>query len=86
MKKVVQKEIRKKTQIYGTTAILSAIVLVALIYTFGTAPMIFNPNVSPIKTFSSYEELKNFLTTNTQGYSYYGGGPLDCQVFRSKRH
>jgi inhibitor of cysteine peptidase len=78
---VVQKEIGKKTQIYGTTAILSAIVLVALIYTFGTAPMIFNPNVSPIKTFSSYEELKNFLTTNTQGYSYYSGGPLDAKFF-----
>jgi inhibitor of cysteine peptidase len=80
--RVVQKEIRKKTQVYGTTAILSAIVLVALIYTFGAVPVIFNPNVSPIKTFSSYEELKNFLTTNTQGgYSYYSGGPLDSKFF-----
>jgi uncharacterized secreted protein with C-terminal beta-propeller domain len=79
---VVQQEIRKKTQVYGTTAILSAIVLVALIYTFGAVPVIFNSNVSPIKTFSSYKELKNFLTTNTQGgYSYYSGGPLDSKFF-----
>ena len=78
---MVQKEIRKKTQVYGTVATLSAIVLVALIYTFGAAPLIFNANASPIKTFSSYEELKDFLLTNTQGYSYYGGGPLDSKVF-----
>jgi len=78
---VVQKEITKKTRIYGTVATLSAIVLVALIYTFGAAPVIFNPTVSPIKTFSSYEELKNFLIANTQGYSYYVGGPIDSKFF-----
>jgi inhibitor of cysteine peptidase len=82
---LVQREIRKKTQIYGTVAIFSAIVLVALIYTYGAVPMIFNPKVSPIKTFSSYEELKNFLTTNTQsGYSYYNGGPLDAKFFAER--
>ena len=84
MNRVVQKEIRKKTQVYGTIATLSAIVLVALIYTFGAVPVIFNPNVSPIKTFSSYEELKNFLIANTQGYSYYGGGPLDVKFFGAR--
>jgi inhibitor of cysteine peptidase len=79
---LVQREIRKKTQIYGTVAIFSAIVLVALIYTYGAVPVIFNPNVTPIKTFSSYEELKTFLTANTQGgYSYYNGGPLDSKFF-----
>ena len=79
---MVQQEIRKKTKVYGTVAFLSAITLVALIYVFGAAPVIFNPNVSPIKTFSSYEELKNFLATNTQGSYYdYGGGPLDAKVF-----
>jgi inhibitor of cysteine peptidase len=82
---VVQQEIRKKTQVYGTIATLSAIVLVALIYTYGAVPVIFNPNVSPIKIFSSYEELKNFLTTNTQGgYSYYSGGPLDTKFFGAR--
>jgi inhibitor of cysteine peptidase len=81
VKRVVQKEIRKKTQVYGMIGILSAIVLVALIYTYGTVPVIFNPYVSSIKIFSSYEELKNFLIVNTQGYSYYGGGPLDAKFF-----
>jgi inhibitor of cysteine peptidase len=78
----VQQEIKRKTRVYGTVAFLSAITLVALIYVFGAAPVIFNPNVSPIKTFSSYEELKNFLAANTQGgYYYYGGGPLDAKLF-----
>jgi inhibitor of cysteine peptidase len=81
---MVQKEIRKKTKVYGTVAFLSAITLVALIYVFGVAPVIFNPNVSPIKTFSSYEELKNFLVANTQGgYYNYGGGPLDKFFIRN---
>ena len=85
MNRLVQQEIRKKTQVYGTIAVLSAIVLVALIYTYGAVPVIFNPNVSPIKTFSSYAELKNFLTANTQGgYSYYSGGPLDAKFFGAR--
>jgi inhibitor of cysteine peptidase len=86
---VVQKEVKKKTSIYGTVAVLSAIVLVAMIYTFGTAPAIFPPNETPsvslMKTFSSYEDLKNFLVTNTKSSTYaYGGGPLDAQAFGSR--
>jgi uncharacterized secreted protein with C-terminal beta-propeller domain len=79
----MQQEIRRKTKVYGTTAFLTAIALVALIYTFGAAPVIFNPIVSGIKTFSSYAELKNFLVANTQGnyYSVYSGGPLDAKSF-----
>jgi uncharacterized secreted protein with C-terminal beta-propeller domain len=79
---MVQQEIKKKTKTYGAVAFLSAISLVALIYVFGAAPIIFNPNASPIKTFSSYEALKTFLTDNTQGSgSYYYGGLLDKNVF-----
>jgi inhibitor of cysteine peptidase len=86
---VVQKEVKKKTSIYGAVAILSAIVLVAMIYAFGTAPAIFPPNDTPsvslMKTFSSYEDLKNFLVTNTKSSTYaYGGGPLDAQAFGSR--
>jgi len=86
---VVQKEVRKKTQVYGTIAILSAIVLVALIYAVGTAPVIFPPTETPLasgmKTFSSYEELKNFLVTNTQGgYTIYSGSPLDSRFFEMR--
>ncbi|MDX1813417.1 MAG: beta-propeller domain-containing protein [Candidatus Bathyarchaeia archaeon] len=87
---MVQKEVRKKTRIYGTIAILSAIVLVALIYVYGSTPGVFTPETlpetSPMKTFNSYEELKSFLTANTQdGSTYYGGGPLDSQFFGSSR-
>jgi inhibitor of cysteine peptidase len=88
--RVVQKEIRKKTRIYGTIAILSAIVLVALIYVYGSTPGVFTPDTLPetlpMKTFKSYDELKSFLTANTQGGSTnYGGGPLDSQFFGSTR-
>ena len=87
---MVQKEIRKKTRVYGTIAMLSAIILVALIYVYGSTPNIFTPDTlpetSPMKPFTSYDELKNFLAANTQdGSTYYGGGPLDSQVFGSAR-
>jgi inhibitor of cysteine peptidase len=87
---MVQKEIKKKTRIYGTAATLSAIVLVALIYVYGSTPSVFTPDTLPetsaMKTFTSYDELKNFLTANTQdGTNSYGGGPLDSQFFGSSR-
>jgi uncharacterized secreted protein with C-terminal beta-propeller domain len=90
--KLVNKEIRKKTRIYGTIATLSAIVLVASIYFYGSTPGLFTPDsptpdslptVSPMKTFSSYEALKTFLAANTKdGSTYvYGGGPIDARFF-----
>ena len=87
---MVQREIKKKTRVYGTVATLSAIVLVALIYVYGSTPGVFTPDTlpetSPMKTFSSYNELKNFLTANTQGGTdSYAGGPLDSQFFGSSR-
>jgi hypothetical protein len=65
---MVQKEVRKKTKIYGTVAVLSAIVLVTMVYTLGSAPIIFSPSQTPLvtgmKTFSSIDELKSFLAAN----------------------
>jgi len=62
---MVQKEIKKKTSIYGTVAVLSAMVLISMIYVFGTSPTIlpFNQplSVSGLKTFSSMDELENYL-------------------------
>ncbi len=79
---MVQQEVMRKTRVYGSVAFLSAISLVALIYAVGVAPVIFNPNASPIRTFASYDALKNFLADNTQGSrSYYYGGPLDTKAF-----
>jgi inhibitor of cysteine peptidase len=107
---MVQQEVKKKTRVYATIAILSAMVLVSLIYVFGgsapglapnspsntpsntpsgtnpgTTPSV-NPAVNPasnMKTFASYDELKNYLTTNSKGTTYFGGGPLDAQYFAS---
>jgi uncharacterized secreted protein with C-terminal beta-propeller domain len=86
---MVQQEVKKKTRIYGTVAALSAMVLVALIFVFGSAPVILPPTemptVSAMKTFSSYEELKNFLAVNaSEGYYGYGGSPLDAKFFRER--
>ncbi len=44
---MVQKEVKKKTKIYGTVAVLSAIVLVTMVYAFGSSPIIFPPSQTP---------------------------------------
>ena len=106
---MVQQEVKKKTRVYGTVAILAAMILVSLIYVFGSTPGFapnppstnpdgtpttnpdtnpntnptINPAVSPMKTFASYEELKNYLNANSQGTSVYGGGPLDQKALES---
>ena len=86
---MVQKEVNKKTKVYGLVAILSATILVSMIYTFGTVPGLFPPSelpsVLPMENFSSYDELKNFLVTNTKDDStnYFGGSLLDTRVFES---
>ena len=87
---MVQREIKKKTRIYGTVAMLSAIVLVALIYVYGSTPGIFTPDtlsdISPMNNFKSYNELKNFIAENTQdGSTSYSGSYLDAQFFGSTR-
>jgi uncharacterized secreted protein with C-terminal beta-propeller domain len=79
------KEIKKRAQIYGIAAVILAIMLGALCYNFGIYPAKFKPSVPPssgfLSTFSSYEELKNFLTTNsrTQG-PFLFLGPLDMNL------
>ena len=58
----MQKEIKKKTITYGVVALLLASVLTAFVYDFGVRP--FQPFASGLKTFTSFDELKSFLTTN----------------------
>lgn len=80
---MVQQEIKKKTRIYSTVAVLSAMVLVTLIFFLGSTPS-FTPNlpeISPMQTFTSYEELRNYLVTNQGTTANYSGGPLDAQFF-----
>lgn len=82
---MVQKEVKKKTKIYATTAVLSAIILVSMVYVLGSAPLIFPPSQVPsaggMKTFGSTQEIANYLNSNSQGYSNYLGGPLDSMFF-----
>lgn len=85
---MVQQEVKKKTRLYGTVATLSAIVLVALIFVFGSTPSLTptqpspSPTVSAMKTFTSYDELKSYINTNVVGpVSVYPAGPLDAQFF-----
>jgi uncharacterized secreted protein with C-terminal beta-propeller domain len=58
-----------------------------MIYALGAVPIIFppaqTPPVSGMKTYSSLDELKKFLTANSQGGSSYGCGPLDSEFFGS---
>jgi inhibitor of cysteine peptidase len=82
---MVQKEVKKKTKIYGAVAVLSAIILVTLIYSFGAAPIVFPPNQTPfvagMKVFTSLDQLRNYLGNTTQGIYSYSGGPLDSHFF-----
>ncbi|MCK5343418.1 MAG: beta-propeller domain-containing protein, partial [Candidatus Heimdallarchaeota archaeon] len=88
---MVQKEVKRKTKAYGIVALLSATILVSMIYAFGTVPGLFPtsdlPSVLAMENFDSYEELKTFLATNTKDSSinYFGGSPLDNRVFESLR-
>ncbi len=91
---MVQKEVKKKTSIYGIVAVLSAVMLISMVYAFGStsiSPSLQTPgtvsNNSPspgptttqisgpsghsgMKTFSSIQELTNYLNS-TEG-NYYG--------------
>jgi len=78
----MEKEIKKRAQLYGVVAVLSAIVLVAFAYNLR-----FYPPESQLllRTFSSYGELRSFLMTNskTQGaFPFYG--PWDINIFRAR--
>lgn len=88
----MERQIKRKTILYGLAAILLASMFGALLYNYGVFQTILNPGAPPIPvahssfltTFTSTEALTNFLKTNsqTQGpFSLYG--PSDVEVFRS---
>ncbi len=82
---MVQKEVMKKTKSYGLVGVVLAVLLVAMIYSYGVSPSITpqpSPNASPstgspMKTFSSYDDLRNFLSeSNTNsGNNYFSLRP-----------
>ncbi len=81
---MVQREVTKKTRLYGSAAVLSAVVLISVIYVYGAVPIIF-PSQAPLaggmKTFSSNQEIVNYLNDNSHGFFNYAGGPLDNKYF-----
>jgi uncharacterized secreted protein with C-terminal beta-propeller domain len=80
----MEKMIRKKVQVYTVIAILAALTLGALCYNLGVVPFV--PTVSALQRFSSYEELKSFLITRTQGNNVYRYlGPLDATFFGAQK-
>jgi len=67
----LQKEIKKRVAAYASAAALLALLLTVLCYNIGfqvathpTPEPTSIPETSELKTFSSYEELKNFLSIN----------------------
>ena len=79
---MVQAEVKKKTRFYGMAAILSALVLVSMIFVLGSTPglpPINNPPVlSGMATFTDETALRNYIATNQKdAITFYGGGPLD---------
>jgi len=79
----MQKEIKKRAQLYGIVAVLLAIVLGTLCYNLGVNPPEFqSPQSSALLgTFSSYEELRSFLTTNSRAQgTFVFLGPLDFRI------
>lgn len=58
---MVQKEVKKKVSFYGLVGVLSAIMLIAMIYSLGTTPQLGPLNSSPLPTISPSP-----LTTNTE--------------------
>ncbi|MGB8780157.1 MAG: beta-propeller domain-containing protein [Candidatus Bathyarchaeia archaeon] len=68
----MQKQISRRTKLYGIAAVLLATILVSLIYQFGYVPRT-SPTQpsSAMLAFSSYEELTEFLQNNTQPQSTY---------------
>jgi len=82
---MVQKEVKKKTRIYGASAVLLATVLVSMVYVIGSAPLILpsgSPAVGGMMVFSSNQELVNYLNTANNGqYTGYYGGSLDARFF-----
>lgn len=72
----MQKEIKRRAKLYGIAAVLIATILVSLCYQLGYIPQIplaqlSSKSVPSMSTFSSYDELENFLKNRTQNPSIY---------------
>jgi len=82
----LQREVKRKTVTYGIAAVLLAVLLTTICYNFGIQPTI-QPAFSQLKTFSSYDELKNFLKESMEKAKQFedvnvlpflGGGEIEA--------
>ncbi|MBS7632607.1 beta-propeller domain-containing protein [Candidatus Bathyarchaeota archaeon] len=84
----MQREIKKKTILYGATAILLAICIGALCIGVSVLPLDIQPIpqvTQALETFSSYEEIRNFLITRSGTYTPYASySPFDAAALRSE--
>jgi len=67
----MQREIRKKAAVYSILAVLLATILGAVCLNFGIRPLLPPISVSALSTFSSYEELENYLNVAQKTPYYY---------------
>jgi inhibitor of cysteine peptidase len=67
----LQREMKKKTVMYGITAVLLAVLFATICFNLGVQQYI-PPVVLGLETFSSYEELENFLKTNIEKAKNFG--------------
>jgi len=67
----LQRENKKKTVTYGITAVLLAVLFATICFNLGVQQYI-PPVVLGLETFSSYEELENFLKTNIKQAKNFG--------------
>ena len=83
---MVQKEVKRKTKIYGAVAVLSAVILVSMIYVLGAAPSLIPtnqmPSVSGMKTFTSLQDLENYINNTSQANQLIHWRTFRCSVFR----
>ena len=85
----METKIKKRAPLYGAAAVLLAIVLATLCYNFGVYPPESEspgqpsptPSTGLLNTFSSYEELRSFLTTNSRTQETFTFlGPWDLRI------
>jgi len=67
----MQREIKKKAAVYSILAVLLATILGAVCLNFGIRPLLPQISVSALSTFSSYEELENYLNVVQKTPYYY---------------
>lgn len=65
------REIKKKTAVYSVLAVLLASILGAICLNFGIRPLVLPVSAGALSTFSSQEELENYLMTKQKTPYYY---------------